>query len=122
MTSEYADNVRAYSKDLASYMSEFNMHIRNKTIGSEDAILMLKEGIIFASENSNLQPQNKADKVLDEYMFSTNYYFKQVFEYSLQLATTKDKMYANLASDALDNYNQEISIVRELLVKYGVNN
>lgn len=122
VSDEYRENVKAYLNQLSKYMDEFNMHHRNNELHLDNAITLYEDGIIFASENANLNPQNKADRVLDEHLFNTNYHFKQTFEYMLKAIKSKDKTYATLASDELVNYNQEIAIVRELLVRYGVNN
>ena len=122
ISDEYEYNLREYTDQLGEYMAEFNMYVRNREMKSDNAIRLYKEGIVFASENMNLNPQTKADMVLDEYMFNANYYFKQLFEYTLKAINTNDNTYIRLGEDALANYNQEISIVRELLVKYGVNN
>jgi len=116
----YYINLIAYTEELAKYMAEHNMHIRNKTMDSVEYEMLLKDGLLFASEFSTFNPTTKADNIMEDRYFKINYYFNELFDYHLKFYNTKERAYASLASDANNNYNHEIALAREMLKKYEI--
>lgn len=122
VSDDYHDSFIEYSKEIAYYTSSYNMHNRNKTLNSEDAKQLMKDALVYVSDKDSLNPKTEADRVLDESIFNVNYHFSKKFEYTLKRFETGDKSYLNLANIENDNYNYEVSILRELTDKYELNN